>query len=101
MRKQTPVSQFSAININVPLSLATPSVLRLVDANGKPPLWQALEHHDDIEVIQLLISRHPEALVSVVGGLCIVHFFDGLPAENCLSNHDEIIDLMWGCYIAF
>jgi len=36
--------------------LATPSVLRIKDADGKRALHWAVEHHDDIKVIKLMIS---------------------------------------------
>ena len=66
----------------------TPSVLRTTFADGNPPLWHAVEH---IIVIMLVISRHPPALVAVVGGLRIWQKFQSLPAENRCSNHDEIV----------
>jgi len=51
--------------------LATPSVLRVADADGKRALHWALEHHYNPKVIKLVISRDPEALYSVVGGKVI------------------------------
>jgi len=42
--------------------LATPSVLRIADADGKPPLWYALVYHVNPEVVRLVIRRLLEAL---------------------------------------
>jgi len=82
--------------------LATPSALRIKDADGKPPLWLALEHHNDPAVIALIICRHPSALVSVVGGEVIwLWFMRLLPADNRFSNHDDILDLLVCSYNAF
>ena len=52
--------------------LATPSVLRVADADGKRALHWALEHHYNPKVIKLVISRHLPALGSGQRGLGIV-----------------------------
>jgi len=93
------------ISYRAPLALieplATPSVLCIADADGKRALHWAVKHHNDPEVIALVISRHPPALVAVVGGEHVVTFFRDLPVENRFSNHDEVGQLLCDCYHAF
>ena len=83
--------------------LATPDFLRIADADDKTPLWLAIEHHGDEEVIKLLISRHPPALVAVVGGEDIWEWFQSLmPAENRFSDYtswDAFKELRFLCLI--
>ena len=81
--------------------MATPSVLRIKDADGERSLHWALEHHDDPEVIKLVISRLPPALVTVVGDVRIWEFFKDLPAENRSSNDVEIHGLLVYSYVAY
>jgi len=69
--------------------LATPSVLRIKDADGKRALHCALEHHNDPKVIKQLINRNPVKLVSGV-----VDFFRNLPAESSFSNYGEVFTLL-------
>ena len=93
------------INNRAPLALieplATPSVLCIADVDGKRALHWALEHHDDPEVIKLVISRLPPALVTVVGDVRIWEFFKDLPAENRSSNDVEIHGLLVYSYVAY
>jgi len=79
--------------------LVTPSLLRIGDADGYPPLFLALKHHNDPRVIKLLISRNPETLVSLIGVEYVMSFFHHLPAENRFSNHAEISTLPRDCYM--
>ena len=81
--------------------LATPSVLLIADAEGKPPLWLALEHHNDPKVIKLVIRRLPEALLSVVYDRCIIRCYKNLPAKNRISNHGKIGRLLVDCINAY
>ena len=76
--------------------LATESLLR----DGKRALPWALEHHNDPEVIKLLIRRHPLVLASVMRGEPVWEWFDSVPPEDRFSNHDEIYDLLLDCDIA-
>jgi len=80
--------------------LATPNVLIIADADGNRPRWLALEHHYDLKVIKLVISRDPEALFSVVGADRVWQWFQRLPIKKRLCNHDEILNLLWDCYTA-
>jgi len=80
--------------------LATPSVLRIADADGKRVLHWAVELQDDPEVVKLVISRDPEVVVSLVGDERVWQWFDSQPAEN-FSSHDEIYNLLFDCYVAF
>jgi len=81
--------------------LATPNVLRIADADGKRALCWALEHHNDPEVIMLVISRDPEALVSVVGGVRVWEWFNSMSAENRFSNHADIHRLLAHSYNSY
>ena len=81
--------------------LATPSVLCITDADGKRALNWALKLQDDPKVIKLLISFDPQALVSVVCGVCVWVWFNSMPAENRFGNHNEVYRLLCDCYNAF
>jgi len=82
--------------------LATPSVLRIADSDDKRALHWALELHEDPEVMELLVSSDPTALLAVLGGKAIWSWFENyLHAENRFSNHDEILDLLSECYYDF
>jgi len=91
----------ASFRMRLPLSqiepLSTPSVLGIT----KYPLRLAVEHHDDPEVVKLLISRDPGALISVVCGKGIISHFRNMSAENRFSNHAEIKDLLIDCRIAY
>ena len=69
--------------------LATPNLLNIADADSKPPLLVALEHHNDPVVTKLLISRHPQALGTYVGGMDIWTWFQTLPT-GFLHNRGRI-----------
>jgi len=81
--------------------LATPSVLRIADADGKRALNWALELQDDPKVIKLVISCDPQALVSVVCGVRVWVWYNGMPVENRFGNHNEVYRLLCDCYNAF
>jgi len=72
----------------------TPSLLHTADTDDNPPLWQAIEHHSEVEVIELLTSLWPGAIVAVANGESLGQRFQDLPAENRVSNYDEINDLL-------
>ena len=81
--------------------LATPGVPLIADADGKPPLWLAIELHDDPKVIKLLIRRFPPALDSVDGVGRVWTYFESLPVEGRFSNYGEVGQLLLDCYNAF
>jgi len=81
--------------------LATPSVLRTTDADGKRALHWALALQEDREVIKLVISLDPTALVSVVGSDGVYPFFRRLPIEKRFSNRDEVSRKLLYCYAAY
>ena len=58
-------------------------------------------HHDDPNVIKLLIRRDPEALCLAVDGGSIVDSFRCLPSENHFCNRDEIFYLLADSYNEF
>jgi len=70
---------------------ATPSLLRIADAEGKRALHWAIEHHNDPRVVKLVISRDPEALVSQYNDRGISHFM----LHHSNSPHCKLIRSSW------
>jgi len=74
--------QLSALRVAIAHDqpVATVQLLSIADADGKSGLHWALERPNDIEVIKMLLSVCPAALISVVGGVNVVSYFRSLPA---------------------
>ena len=74
------------------LPLATPGLLRIADADGKPPQWLVIARCNDVDVIQLLNILWPGALFAVANGELIVAF-----VQSLAGDYDEIDDLVCDC----
>jgi len=85
----------SAMRGDKPYSKIKPyaTLLRVADAEGKRALHWAIEHHNDPNVVKLVISRYPEALLSQYNDRSICHF-----TNKINTPHELLVLTSWTVY---